>query len=134
MLTVFFAAVGFVGFILLLAALFYLYRNRKRLLEAQFENQELQNLKTKMELNYYKDWRIDQADITLVRKLASGGEGTAWLGTKRGHLSNVCVKVKHATPDKEPVWEEREVVCYSVILIYSLYVCVCIAHDLDACD
>ena len=116
------AVLGVVIVVLFFLAYCHWSRSRKRTMELEFQNQELQNIQTKLELNYYKDWRIDQTDITLVRELASGGEGTAWLGTKRGHLGQVVVKVKHATAEKEPVWEEREVVRCGIVFMLALSV------------
>ena len=54
---------------------------KKRLLKQTVVEQRQQ-------IEYYRDWRINAADLTFNKKLATGSEGEVWQGTLRGYFGD----------------------------------------------
>ena len=96
---------GFVALVILGGLVICYFLRQLRLAEKKVANAVL--LEKNRELDYYRDWRINEAEVKKTKRLAQGGEGSVWLGTFRD--TQVAIKISFESAAR-PVWDEAEVV------------------------
>jgi len=95
-------------------ALCWFCKKMSRAEEDLVKSTELCNTQNK-KINYLENWRIDEADITVGKLLATGGEGSVYRGKlrHRNRSEDLVVAIKVWTPQFQPsisnVWQEDEV-------------------------
>ena len=111
------SGIGLALMLLAFAVFVYITKRNKHAVERKLHETEIA-LKDatiqdkKRENKFLTDWRIKESHITLEKELARGAEGTVHLGTLKGRVAKVAVKVSML---EQKVWREAEVVAAAVL-------------------
>lgn len=96
-----------------LFAVFVVSKIKLQVQAAELERQDLLLLENEKQIQYLRDWRIKEEDLSFKEMVARGAEGEVWRGTLRGTPGEVAIKKQNQLAanltETNKVWDEREV-------------------------